>query len=121
MREGSDGRATTEETDKRITRLGKVLRATALDELPELVNVIKGDMSLVGPRPHAWWEQGDERWQARHVVKPGLMGLAQYKCHRSDLETKLKYDLEYIEKQSFWLDLKLIFLGVWTSLKRGWV
>ena len=117
----SDGRR-AERSDERVTKFGSFLRTTALDELPELWTVLKGDMSLVGPRPHAVWDQQHSllQWDKRHKVKPGLVGLAQVTCHRSDFESKLRWDLVYVEGASVWLDLKLLGKGLVLSLRRVW-
>jgi putative colanic acid biosynthesis UDP-glucose lipid carrier transferase len=106
-------------SDPRVTRVGRFLRATSLDELPQLINVLKGEMSLVGPRPHAvahneHYGQRMSRYAHRHVVKPGLTGLAQINGFRGptdDVEKmrrRVEYDLYYIEHWTLWLDIKIL-------------
>lgn len=106
--------------DPRVTRVGAFLRRTSLDELPQLWNVLAGDMSLVGPRPHALthddkWGQVVEAYANRHQMKPGVTGLAQVNGHRGemkgpqDIEDRVKHDLEYIRNWSLWLDIKVLF------------
>ena len=111
-----------QENDPRITPVGAILRRTSLDELPQLLNVLMGEMSFVGPRPHAPgtraagrpFEEVAERYAARHRVKPGLTGLAQVRGWRGPTETEEKLlrrveaDLEYIENWSLWLDVQII-------------
>lgn len=97
--------------DPRLTRLGKFLRETSLDELPQLVNVLKGDMSLVGPRP--LYERQAERWNAhqwrRLEVRPGITGYAQaYGRASLTHEEKIELDVHYVSNRSFWLDLKIL-------------
>lgn len=99
----------------RLTKFGRILRATSLDELPELVNIIKGDLSIVGPRPLAvsYLPYYTNRERHRHDVRPGLTGLAQISGRNSiSWDAKFKYDLEYIKKLSFINDVKIIFLTV---------
>jgi putative colanic acid biosynthesis UDP-glucose lipid carrier transferase len=107
--------------DSRVTRLGNILRRTSLDELPQLINVICGEMSLVGPRPHALAHNEQygalvERYANRHRVRPGITGWAQVNGFRGPtVETELmrkrvEYDLFYIENWSFWFDLKILIL-----------
>ena len=108
--------------DDRMTKVGKFIRRTSLDELPQLINVIMGDMSIVGPRPHAlgstaedalFWKI-DERYFHRHTVKPGMTGLAQIRGYRGatvrrhDLTNRLQSDLEYLCNWSIWRDMKII-------------
>ena len=107
----------TSRNDARITKLGKVLRKTSLDELPQLINVLKGDMSIVGPRPNVLAQKetfSNEHWDLRNKLPPGITGLAQV-SGRSDcsLEERLNFDIKYIETQSFLLDLKIIFKTVY--------
>jgi lipopolysaccharide/colanic/teichoic acid biosynthesis glycosyltransferase len=105
-----------------MTKVGKFIRRTSLDELPQLINVIAGDMSIVGPRPHAlgstaedalFWKI-DERYFHRHAVKPGMTGLAQIRgfrgatVRRHDLTNRLQSDLEYLCEWTIWRDLKII-------------
>lgn len=100
---------------ERITRFGKLLRSTSLDELPELWNVLKGDMSLVGPRPLLvqYLPYYTEREMKRHEVRPGITGLAQVSGRNAiTWERKLELDTYYVESQSFYLDLRIIFLTV---------
>jgi lipopolysaccharide/colanic/teichoic acid biosynthesis glycosyltransferase len=109
------GQAWTREGDERVTRVGRLLRRTGLDELPQLLNVIKGEMSLVGPRPLAVEEQELLENQIAHFcerlqVLPGLTGLAQLYNRDDDSEEKLKYDIIYIKDMSWRLDLRLLFL-----------
>jgi lipopolysaccharide/colanic/teichoic acid biosynthesis glycosyltransferase len=119
--------------DSRVTRVGRVLRATALDELPQLWNIFKGDMSFVGPRalvPEEIEVHGDAAlvplekipgYEQRHRVRPGLTGLAQIYADRDiPRRSKFRYDLLYIKKQSFWLDLKLIALSFWITFRGKW-
>ncbi len=106
---------------ERITPLGKFLRSTSLDELPELWNVIKGDMSLVGPRPllMEYLDKYTPQQARRHEAKPGITGWAQINGRNTlSWEERFKMDVWYIENQSFWLDLKILFLTLWKVLNR---
>lgn len=116
---GDDVRQATR-NDQRITLVGRVLRRSSLDELPQLGNVLIGDMSLVGPRPHALihdekWGEMLEQYANRHQVKPGITGLAQVRGLRgeahtpADIQNRIAADLEYIGSWSLWLDLSIIF------------
>lgn len=107
--------------DKRLTKFGKILRSTSLDELPELINILKGDMSIVGPRPllEEYLPFYNEEQKHRHDVRPGLTGLAQVSGRNAiSWEEKFKKDIEYIEKISFIEDLKIILLTVKKVFKR---
>jgi len=118
------GRHQTSRHDARVTRVGRFIRASSIDELPQLLNVIRGDMSLVGPRPHALdtrvlGERLDvllPAYAQRHCVRPGLTGLAQVNGCRGaldnldKLQNRLRLDLEYIETWSLWLDVKILLL-----------
>ena len=107
---------------ERLNRFGKVLRSTSLDELPELINILKGDMSIVGPRPQLVRDMVfmSERQRERHTVRPGLTGLAQVNGRNSILwEEKFEYDLEYIKKITMFGDVKILFKTVFKVLKRS--
>jgi sugar transferase EpsL len=106
---------------ERLTPLGRFLRSTSLDELPELVNVIRGEMSLVGPRPllMQYLDRYTAEQMRRHDVKPGVTGWAQINGRNSaSWEQKFAYDVWYVENQSFWLDLKILTLTPGKILKR---
>jgi lipopolysaccharide/colanic/teichoic acid biosynthesis glycosyltransferase len=112
--------------DARITRVGKLLRHTALDELPQLINIWRGQMSFVGPRAerpqlHERFVQQITGFETRLKVRPGLTGLAQVNGNY-DLPPieKLRYDLEYIERMSLWLDMKLLLISVSNTLFARW-
>ena len=102
------------ENDPRVTALGRLLRATRLDELPQLWNVLRGDMSFVGPRPErpefvCQFEEEIQGYRERFKVRPGLTGYAQVNGeYHTSATTKLKYDLAYMYNRSFWLDLKIL-------------
>ena len=99
--------------NKRLTKFGKLLRATSLDELPELWNIFKGDMSIIGPRPLlvSYLPYYTKEEQLRHTVRPGLTGLAQVSGRNYlDWDNRLKKDIEYVRNLSFLMDLKVIFL-----------
>jgi putative colanic acid biosysnthesis UDP-glucose lipid carrier transferase len=109
--------------DPRITRIGRLLRRTSIDELPQLINVIFGEMSLVGPRPHAiahnkYYAELIENYGARCRVKPGITGWAQVNGYRGETDTiekmrrRIEHDLFYIDNWSLWLDLKILLLTV---------
>lgn len=109
--------------DPRVTKVGKFIRKTSLDELPQFFNVLIGDMSVVGPRPHLWsqnktYGQKIKKYMVRHYVKPGITGLAQVKGFRGEIETsedmvnRIKYDVFYIENWSFFMDIKIIILTI---------
>lgn len=105
----------------RLTKFRKFLRSTSLDELPELINIIKGDMAIVGPRPLLveYLPYYTEEEKHRHDVRPGLTGLAQVNGRNAiSWEEKLKYDTEYIKKISFYSDLKIIFKTIKKTIKR---
>jgi lipopolysaccharide/colanic/teichoic acid biosynthesis glycosyltransferase len=105
----------------RMTRFGRFLRSTSLDELPQLINVIKGDMSLVGPRPllPKYLPLYNERQARRHEVKPGITGWSQVNCKKDTTwEEKLEMDIVYIDNLSFIFDLKIILLTLIYVFKR---
>ncbi len=107
--------------DQRITPFGHKLRSTSLDEMPQLINVLKGDMSIVGPRPQMkeFLEHYTPHQMRRHEVKPGMTGLAQVngRNHLS-WEEKFELDVKYVEQQSLWLDFKIMFKTVKVMLKK---
>lgn len=108
--------------DVRLTKFGKTLRSTSLDELPGLFNILKGDMSIVGPRPLLvrYLPLYNEEQKKRHLVKPGLTGLAQVNGRNAiSWEDKFNYDIEYVNKISFTKDIKIILLTVLKVLKRS--
>jgi rhamnosyl/mannosyltransferase len=118
--------------DRRVTRVGRLLRATAMDELPQLVNIFRGDMSFVGPRALRPGEidrvggrvitlEEIEGYYARAAVQPGLTGIAQIYAPRDVARRqKFRYDRVYVKRRSFWLDLRLILLSFWISLRGTW-
>ena len=113
----SEKRAWTVRDDPRVTKVGKVIRKTSIDELPQLFNILKGDMSLVGPRPERpffveKFREEIPRYMVKHQVRPGLTGWAQVNGYRGDtsIKKRIEYDLYYIENWTMGLDLKLLFL-----------
>jgi len=121
------------ENDDRVTKVGKYMRKTAMDELPQLINIFKGDMSFVGPRalrPQEKEVNGDgsvvdisqiSGFQERNRVRPGLTGLAQiYLPADAPRRKKFRYDSLYIKQQSFWFDIKLMFLSFWITFRGKW-
>lgn len=109
--------------DDRITKVGLWIRRLGLDELPNIFNIIKGDISFVGPRPLMTNDDTMPDYALnpkRYIVKPGLFGLAQYKGRRNiNTKNKIKYDLEYVDKISFILDLKLLFLSIFEVISEN--
>ncbi|WP_433532421.1 sugar transferase [Micromonospora sp. CA-263727] len=107
--------------EQRLTRVGQWLRASSLDELPEFWNVLRGEMSVVGPRPHlvrylALYSPEQAR---RHDVRPGITGLAQVRGRNAlDWDAKFAYDIEYVDRRSFLLDLRILLATVWVVLSR---
>jgi len=125
MRTMEDGRGLTQAVidDVRVTRVGAFLRAYSLDELPQLLNVIAGDMSPIGPRPHALAHESeftrfDPNYSWRHLARPGMTGLAQVSGARGPTDTperiakRVRYDLQYVRTWSMWLDLSIILRTV---------
>ena len=107
--------------EQRLTRLGRFLRRTSLDELPELINVLKGEMSLVGPRPllMRYLDRYTPEQARRHEVKPGITGWAQINGRNAlTWEEKFKLDVWYVDHRSFWLDAKILLLTLWKVLQR---
>lgn len=124
--EASTGPVWAFEHDERITRVGRFLRATALDELPQLINVLKGDLSMVGPRPERpelveKFAEKIPHFLKRLQVKPGLTGVAQVYGRYSSLPRhKLNYDMLYIRKMSLLLDIKLLLVSVLVTVQARW-
>lgn len=127
MHQEDDGQVTqATQGDPRITPLGRFLRRTSLDELPQFINVLQGRMSIVGPRPHAvahneYYKQRVPRYMLRHKVKPGITGWAQVHGLRGETDTlekmekRVEYDLYYIEHMSLWLDLKIMVMTIFNG------
>ena len=114
--------------DDRITKMGKFMRKTNIDELPQFFNVWMGDMSIVGPRPHMLKHTDDyskliKQYMIRHFLKPGITGWAQINGYRGETKTvkdmndRVQYDLWYLENWSLWLDTRVIFLTVFNTVK----
>lgn len=124
MVEGSDQHGfQTAEGDRRITPLGRILRKTSLDELPQLFNVLKGDMSLVGPRPDTPMQESlysPADWKLRHTIRPGITGLAQING-RSNIGTyeRLAYDIEYVKNHNLLLDIKILLSTFLINARAG--
>lgn len=123
----ADTKQATKE-DPRKTKLGDFLRKTSIDELPQFYNVWKGDMSVVGPRPHMLKHTKDysaliDKYMLRHIIKPGITGWAQVNGYRGQtnylwqMEKRVEYDVWYAENWNFFLDLKIIFLTVWNVFR----
>lgn len=121
-------KAQATQNDPRKTRLGSFLRKTSLDELPQFINVFRGDMSIVGPRPHMLKHTEEytrliDRYMVRHAVKPGITGWAQVNGYRGltdelwKMEKRVEYDVWYIEHWSFLLDLKIMVRTVWNAVR----
>jgi len=123
------------ENDPRVTKVGKILRNSAMDELPQLLSILKGDMSFVGPRallPKELETSNNNNsaeedinnipgYKERHVVRPGLTGIAQVYAPRDiTRKNKFRYDMVYIKNRSLMLDIKLIFLSFWITFRRKW-
>jgi sugar transferase EpsL len=107
--------------DRRLTPFGLWMRSTSLDELPELLNVLKGDMSLVGPRPLMvkYLDRYTPEQNRRHEVRPGITGWAQVNGRNNmTWEQKFAYDVWYVDHQSFWLDMKILWLTAWHVIAR---
>ena len=122
--ESDTGAVMAKKDDPRVTPLGRVLRASRLDELPQLWNVLRGDMSFVGPRPERPefgddYEREIQGYAERYRVRPGLTGYAQVNGeYHTSAATKLKYDLAYIHNRSLWLDLRILSETVKVMLTR---
>lgn len=129
----ADRRLQAADRDPRVTKIGRMLRATAMDELPQLWNILTGDMSFVGPRalmPEEIEVKGDGElvplekisgYEIRQRVRPGLTGLAQIYAPRDiSRRQKFRYDALYIHRQNFWLDIKLILLSFWITFRATW-
>ncbi|WP_423607173.1 exopolysaccharide biosynthesis polyprenyl glycosylphosphotransferase [Sphingomonas sp. MS122] len=127
------GNRSTSRDDDRITKVGAFIRKTSIDELPQLINVLRGEMSIVGPRPHAlgsraadklFWEV-DQRYWHRHSAKPGLTGLAQVRgyrgatFHEDDLTNRLQADLEYLDHWTIWRDIQIVLMTFRVLLHRN--
>jgi putative colanic acid biosynthesis UDP-glucose lipid carrier transferase len=113
--------------DPRVTRIGKFIRKTSIDELPQFINVLKGDMSVVGPRPHMvshthMYAEKIDKFMVRHFIKPGITGLAQVSGFRGEVEddnfitNRVKYDIFYLENWSILMDLRIVFKTVFDAL-----
>ncbi|MFD2563570.1 undecaprenyl-phosphate glucose phosphotransferase [Aquimarina rubra] len=127
MKPSTSSRQTTK-GDARVTKIGKFIRKTSIDELPQFINVLKGDMSVVGPRPHMVKHNEDfaqkvDKFMVRHFVKPGITGLAQVSGFRGEIETnkdiinRVKYDIFYVENWSLLLDIKIVILTALNAIR----
>ena len=123
MRVNSTTEVEARKDDPRVTRIGRFIRKTSIDETPQFLNVLLGDMSVVGPRPHLWaqnilYGQKIKKYMIRHYIKPGITGLAQVRGYRGEIETdedminRIKFDVFYIENWSLLLDIKIIIQTV---------
>lgn len=121
MIDARDARGNLLPDAERLTRFGRFLRGSSLDELPELYNVLKGDMSLVGPRPllMQYLDRYTPQQARRHEVRPGITGWAQVNGRNAiTWEEKFKLDVWYVDNRSLWLDIKIIGMTIWKILKR---
>jgi lipopolysaccharide/colanic/teichoic acid biosynthesis glycosyltransferase len=122
MRDARDSHGRLLPDEQRMTSLGQFLRSTSIDELPELINVLKGDMSLVGPRPllMEYLPLYSDEQKRRHDVRPGITGWAQINGRNAiSWQKKFELDLWDVDNRSFWLDLKILFLTFWKVVRRS--
>lgn len=128
MRVNNEGHKQATKNDARITKVGAFLRKTSLDELPQFINVLLGDMSVVGPRPNMikqleYYSQHIENYSFRHFVTPGITGYAQVNGFRGEtktielMEKRVEYDIEYMKRWSLWFDIQIIFKTAWNMVK----
>jgi len=114
--------------DERVTGVGRIIRKTSIDELPQFINVLKGEMSVVGPRPHMvshthMYAEKVDKFMVRHFVKPGITGLAQVSGYRGEVEdetdiiNRVKYDIFYLENWSIFLDIKIVFQTIYNAIR----
>ena len=121
MREAFDNNGIALPDQARLTRIGSIIRSASLDELPQLINVFKGDMSIVGPRPLLikYLPRYNPEQTKRHDVKPGITGWAQVNGRNAiSWEQKFNYDVEYVRKQSFFLDCKILWMTLVNVIQR---
>lgn len=121
MRDAFDDTGNPLPDEMRLTKVGKWVRSASLDELLQLINVIKGDMSMVGPRPLLmhYLERYSPEQARRHAVRPGITGLAQVNGRNAiSWEEKFRLDVEYVDRLSFWLDVKILWMTAFNVLKR---
>jgi sugar transferase EpsL len=121
MSNAVDDRGQLMPDEQRLNRVGRLLRELSLDELPELINVIRGDMSLVGPRPllMQYLDRYTPAQARRQDVKPGITGWAQVNGRNSlSWESRFELDVWYVDNRSFWLDMKILMLTVWRVVRR---
>jgi sugar transferase EpsL len=121
MKEDKDSKGNLLPDDRRLTKIGKFLRTTSIDELPELWNVLKNDMSLVGPRPllMEYLDRYTPEQARRHEIKPGITGWAQVNGRNAiKFAERFKFDVWYVDNISFGLDIKILFLTAWKTLAR---
>lgn len=121
MNDGTDALGNLLPDSQRLTKVGAIVRKTSLDEIPQLLNVLKGDMSLVGPRPllTQYLPLYNDFQRRRHEVKPGITGWAQVNGRNAiSWEEKFKLDVWYVDNQSFWLDMKILWLTIRKVLVR---
>lgn len=110
----------TSKNDSRVTKIGKILRDSSLDELPQLINVFIGDMSLVGPRPDLYNEDLDEFLIFRSTVRPGITGLSQVNGRSNlSIQERMRYDRMYVEKYSFLMDIRILFKTVFVVFSKN--
>jgi lipopolysaccharide/colanic/teichoic acid biosynthesis glycosyltransferase len=122
MRDAYDNKGRPLPDEQRMTPFGQFLRSTSIDELPELFNVLRGDMSLVGPRPllMEYLPLYSDEQKHRHDVRPGITGWAQINGRNAiTWQKKFEMDLWYVKNQSLWLDIKILFLTLWKVFKRS--
>jgi putative colanic acid biosynthesis UDP-glucose lipid carrier transferase len=116
------------QNDPRVTRVGKIIRKTNIDELPQFINVLKGEMSTVGPRPHMvsqthMYTKKIDKFMLRHFIKPGITGLAQVSGYRGEVEddnhmiNRVKYDIFYLENWSLLFDIKILLQTIYNTLR----
>ena len=117
QRDEDEKKGWTKKDDPRVTKIGRILRKTSIDELPQFFNVLKGDMSLIGPRPERplfveKFKEEIPRYMIKHQVRPGITGWAQVNGYRGDtsIRKRIEYDLYYIENWSMGFDIKILFL-----------
>jgi len=121
MKNAYDAQGNPLSDEARLSKFGAILRGLSLDELPQIINILRGDMSIVGPRPllYDFFPYYSPQEMRRHEVKPGVTGLAQINGRNNlNWDDRLKMDIEYVDRWNVWLDIQIIFKTIWTVLAR---